>query len=89
VARVIVRMAHSAALYAIVPAVVCARAEAIRAFLVDQQEVALSWVQIIGPVTLEQSTNGKWVRCRLDIATDTVPGTFLPFSLLRHLFAPF
>ena len=68
-ARVTVRMAHAATRYAIIPAVVCALAEAIRAFLVDQQEVAPSRVRIIEPVTLERSTDGKWVRCRLDIAT--------------------
>ena len=54
---------------AVVGALAGARAEAIRAFLVDQQEVASSRVRIIEPVTLEQSTDGKWVRCRLDIAT--------------------
>ena len=54
---------------AVIEALAGARAEAIRAFLVDQQKVAPSQVRIIEPVTLEQSTDGKWVRCRLDIAT--------------------
>ena len=44
-----------------------ARAEAIRAFLVDELGVAAGRVRIIDPVTLEDSQDDNWVRCRLDV----------------------
>jgi hypothetical protein len=44
-----------------------ARAEAIRAFLVDELGVAAGRVGIIDPVTLEESQDDKWVRCPLDV----------------------
>jgi len=52
---------------AAVQALAGARAEAIRAFLVDELGVAAGRVRIIDPVTLEESQNDKWVRCRLDV----------------------
>jgi len=54
---------------AAVQALAGARAEAIRAFLVDELGVAAGRVRIIDPVTLEESQDDKWVRCRLDVDT--------------------
>jgi hypothetical protein len=50
-----------------VQALAGARAEAIRAFLVDELGVAAGRVRIIDPVTLEESQDDRWVRCRLDV----------------------
>jgi hypothetical protein len=46
-----------------------ARAEAIRVHLVDELSVAAERLRITDPVTLEESPDEKWVRCRLDVAT--------------------
>jgi hypothetical protein len=50
-----------------VQALAGARAEAIRVFLVDELGVAAGRVRIIDPVTLEESQDDRWVRCRLDV----------------------
>jgi hypothetical protein len=44
-----------------------ARAEAISAFLVDQQGIDSARVRIIDPVAIEESSGDGWVRCRLDV----------------------
>jgi hypothetical protein len=46
-----------------------ARAEAIRGYLVDELGVTSARLQVSDPVTLEESPDEKWVRCRLDVAT--------------------
>jgi hypothetical protein len=46
-----------------------ARAEAIRAFLVDEAALESARVQILDAVAVEPSGN-QWVRCRLDVAAD-------------------
>ncbi len=51
---------------AVVQALGPARAEVIRAFLVDEAGLASSQVQILDAVALEPSGDG-WVRCRLDV----------------------
>ena len=44
-----------------------ARAEAIRAFIVEREGGDDSRVRVIDPVAVETSTGGGWVRCRLDV----------------------
>jgi hypothetical protein len=46
------------------------RAEAIRSHLVDDFGAAPERVRIIDPVTLEESPDEKWVRCRLDVSAE-------------------
>jgi len=53
---------------AAVPALGAARAEAIRAFLVDETGIDPARVQLLEPAVVEESTGEKWVRCRLDVA---------------------
>lgn len=52
---------------AAVQALAGARAEAIRAFLVDESGIAAGRVRIIEPASLEESQDDGWVRCRLDV----------------------
>ena len=54
---------------AVVQALGHARAEAIRAFLVDEAALESARVQILDAVAVEPSAN-QWVRCRLDVAAD-------------------
>ena len=50
-----------------VQALASARAEAVRAFMVDGQGIDPVQVRIIDPVAVEEPSGDGWVRCRLDV----------------------
>jgi hypothetical protein len=52
-----------------VQALAGARAEAVRAFLVDEKGIDSARVRIIGAVAVEEPSGDEWVRCRLDVDT--------------------
>jgi len=52
---------------AAITALADARAEAIRSFLVDEQDIDPARVRIVDPVAVEESPDDGWVRCRLDV----------------------
>jgi len=54
---------------AAVQALAGARAEAVRAFLVDGQGIDPTRLRIIDPVAAEEPSDDDWVRCRLDVET--------------------
>ena len=53
-----------------IEALAAARAEAVRAFLVDSQGLDQARVRVIDAVAIEESSEDGWVRCRLDVVSD-------------------
>ncbi|MEJ2582865.1 MAG: hypothetical protein P8127_14720, partial [Acidobacteriota bacterium] len=50
-----------------VQALAATRAQAVRRFMVEGQDIDPARVRIIDPVAVEESPDDGWVRCRLDV----------------------